>query len=74
MPVAAAVGLTLWLNARQFGSPFQCGYNDPVMTGNAATALFGLTVGVNKGLLWFAPPAFLGVLSMRRVIRSRSAQ
>jgi hypothetical protein len=70
---AAGVGATLWLNAVRFGSPWATGYNEPVMTGDLVTGLVGLTIGVNKGLLWYAPPAALGAIACCRALRSHPA-
>lgn len=66
-PVAAAVVATLALNTLRFGSPTANGYNAPIMTADMAQGMFALTLGLNKGLLWYAPPAVLGVVGCLRV-------
>ena len=71
-PAAVGVAVTFWLNTLRFGGPFATGYNEPVMTGDVLRGVVGLTVGPNKGLLWYAPAAALGVLGLWRLLRTHA--
>lgn len=62
--LSAGLGLALWSNHARWGSPFASGYNEPVLTGDLAFGLWQLTVGVNKGLVVYAPVAALGLLAL----------
>lgn len=62
--MGAGIALVLWLNHARWGSPFASGYNEPVLTGEAGVGLWHLTLGVNKGLAWYAPPAFAGLIAL----------
>lgn len=59
--VATGLALQLWLNHVRWGSPFASGYNEPVLTGDLGVGLWHLTVGINRGLLWHAPIAVVGL-------------
>jgi hypothetical protein len=58
-PAAAAVAAVGWLNWLRFGSLARTGYNSPVFTNHLADGLYGLLVGPNKGLVFYAPMAVL---------------
>jgi len=74
LPVAAAVALTLAVNALRSGSPWVTGYaafERPLNQSPLATLAAGaaLLVSPGFGLLWYASPLVLGVLGFRRMWR-----
>lgn len=58
-PVAAALAIIGWLNWLRFGSILETGYNTPVLTHPLGNGLYGLLVGPNKGLIFYAPQVVL---------------
>lgn len=71
--IGAALAAQLWLNHLQWGSPFASGYNEPVFTGDLPGNLARLTIGINKGLLWHAPIAALGLVAVGLRARQQPA-
>jgi hypothetical protein len=74
LPVAAAVALTLTVNALRSGSPWVTGYaafERPLNQSPLATLAAGaaLLVSPGFGLLWYASPLVLGVLGFQRMWR-----
>lgn len=71
--IATALAAQLWLNHARWGSPLATGYNDPVLTGDLGVGLWQLTLGINKGLLWHAPLAALGLATTLAAWRRQPA-
>ncbi|TPG56615.1 hypothetical protein [Sphingomonas glacialis] len=77
-----AVAPMLAYNQFAFGTPFMTGYTGVVgfngmnqglfgLTYPKASALFGITLGPRRGLLWVAPVLLLGLVGLIRMVRDR---
>jgi hypothetical protein len=60
-PVGVVLVLIAWLNSWRFGSPFETGYNAPVLTNPVVSGLYGLLLSPNKGLVFYAPMTLLAL-------------
>ena len=67
LPVAASVGLLLWLCARLYGSPLTP--PQPFVLGNPLVGLGGLLFSGGWGLVWFCPVAVLAVVCWPAFVR-----
>lgn len=63
-PFAAGLGLALGYNYHRFGSILEFGYSTSNWQSDFLTGLIGLTLSPGKGLVWYAPPIVLGLISM----------
>ena len=82
---AVAVLPLLAYNQLAFGTPFMLGYQGVVGFGGMNEGLFGLTypkpealygisIGLRRGLLWVAPVLVLGVAGLVRMVRDRATR
>ncbi len=63
-PVAAGILALAWLNWTRFGSMTTTGYNTPVLTHPLWSGLYGLLLGPNKGVVFYAPLVLLAPLGL----------
>lgn len=68
----AAPGAALWLAFEivRFGAPF-ASYGGERFSHGVFDGLWRLTLGVNKGLLWYFPLALLGAWGIARLLKAR---
>ncbi len=66
LPFLAGV-LSLWMNARFYGSPLQ--WPQPYAWGNPLVALKAYLFARDRGLLWFCPPLLLAPFGFRALWR-----
>ncbi|MGY2734578.1 hypothetical protein [Sphingomonas sp. UYP23] len=77
-----AVSPMLAYNQFAFGTPFMTGYTGVVgfsgmnqglfgLTYPKASALYGITLGTRRGLLWVAPVLLLGLVGLIQLVRDR---
>lgn len=63
-PFSAGLALALTYNQHRFGSVLEFGYSTSNWQSDFLTGLFGLTLSPGKGLVWYAPPIVLGLISL----------
>jgi 4-amino-4-deoxy-L-arabinose transferase-like glycosyltransferase len=69
LTLGLGVGLALLYNQVRFQSPFDFGYHSGNWQTPFLVGLYGLTLSPGKGLLWYAPPVWLGLLGARTFVR-----
>jgi hypothetical protein len=76
LPVAAWGVVIAALNWRRFGSIFDFGYGEEAsrFTTPLATGLYGLLIGPNRGLIFYAPLALLVPWALWKLRRRRRAE
>ena len=68
-PAAAGLAILAWFNWLRFGSILETGYNTPVLTHPLGDGLYGLLLGPNKGVIFFAPQVVLAPFAARALWR-----
>ena len=69
MAIGIGVGLMIAYNLIRSGNPFDFGYHTNNWQTPLLSGLYGLTLSPGKGILWYAPVAFLGLAGFRPFAR-----
>lgn len=73
IPLVLCGAVVFWYNNARFGDPMDMGYGTAGVsfTTPVYVGLFGLLLSPGKGLIFFAPPAILGIAGLVRMYRMR---